>query len=128
MLVALLALLVALTPGFMLINRSPTLLALDCVTGLISFLGAAAAVPALLAIMECVPREIRSGTVGSLYAVAIAVFGGSTQFVIQWLIGATGSALSPGWYNAAALLVGGMAMLLLPESAPVRVSPALPQP
>jgi MFS family permease len=122
MLAALLALLVALAPGYILINRSPTLVALYWVTGLFSFLGAAAAVPALLAITESVPRELRSGTVGLLYAVAIAVFGGTTQFVIQWLIDATGSPLSPGWYNAAALIVGGIAMLLLPESAPIRVS------
>jgi MHS family citrate/tricarballylate:H+ symporter-like MFS transporter len=122
MLAALLALLVALAPGYILINRSPTLVALYWVTGLFSFLGAAAAVPALLAITESVPRELRSGTVGLLYAVAIAVFGGTTQFVIQWLIDATGSPLSPGWYNAAALIAGGIAMLLLPESAPIRVS------
>jgi len=122
MLAALLALLGALAPGYILINRSPTLVTLYCVTGLFSFLGAAAAVPALLAITESVPRELRSRGIGSVYAVAIAVFGGSTQLVIQWLIEATGSPLSPGWYNAAALIVGGMAMALLPESAPVGIS------
>ena len=118
MLGALGILLVTQVPGFMLLNRLPTIPIVFCVTGFFSFMGVAAAAPSLLAITESIPRAVRSGTVGTLYSVAIAIFGGTTQFIIQWLIGVTGNPVSPGWYNAAALVVGGMAMALFPESAP----------
>ena len=52
-------------------------------------------------ITESLPRAVRSGALAILYAVAIAVFGGSTQFIIQWLIHATASPLAPAWYVTA---------------------------
>lgn len=71
-----------------------------------------------LAIVESLPRSSRSGVFGVLYALAVAVFGGSTQFVIKWLIDLTGNPLAPAWYMSGALLAGGVAIALLPESAP----------
>ncbi len=118
MLGGLCVLLLTQVPGFILMNRFPTIPIVFCVTGFFSFVGVAAAAPSLLAITESIPSAIRSGTVGTLYSVAIAIFGGTTQFVIQWLIGVTGNPISPGWYNAAALVVGGIAMAMIPESAP----------
>jgi hypothetical protein len=69
-------------------------------------------------VVESLPRSSRSGVFGILYAISIAVFGGFTQFIIKWLIDVTGSPLAPGWYLSVALIVGGVAMILLPESAP----------
>jgi hypothetical protein len=46
------------------------------------------------------------------YAVGVALFGGTTQFVLKLLIDATGSALAPAWYVIAAI---AMAMLALTQ-------------
>jgi MFS transporter, MHS family, citrate/tricarballylate:H+ symporter len=53
--------------------------------------------------------------------VAIAAFGGTTQLVITWLIHVTGNALAPAWYLAGATAVGQIALMLFPETAPVRL-------
>jgi hypothetical protein len=77
----------------------------------------------LTTITEALPARIRAGTVAVVYALAISVFGGSTQFVITWLIGATGNPLAPGWYMLGAAVVGLGAVVCLRESAP-RAAPA----
>lgn len=61
---------------------------------------------------------MRAGTLAIVYALAISVFGGSTQLVITWLIGVTGNPLAPGWYMLGAAVVGVGAMCLMRESAP----------
>ena len=75
-----------------------------------------------LGITESLPGAIRSGTLATLYAVAIACFGGSTQFILQWLIGASGSPLAPAWYMTGAILIGSCATLMSRESAPRKIA------
>jgi len=70
----------------------------------------------LVAITESMPARIRSGAVSTLYAVA--VFGGTTQFAVTWLIQVTGSPLAPAWYLAAAAGAGLVAILMFAETAP----------
>ena len=78
--------------------------------------------PVVAALSESLPRRVRAGTLSLVYALAIAVFGGSTQFVVKWLLRLSGNALAPGWYMLAAALLGLLAMCLLRESAPVRLT------
>ncbi len=56
---------------------------------------------------------------------AIAVFGGTTQLVITWLIHVNGNPMAPAWYLVIAQVVALTAMSLMLESAPVRRAPAL---
>jgi MHS family citrate/tricarballylate:H+ symporter-like MFS transporter len=76
--------------------------------------------PVVAALAESLPRQVRGRTLSLVYALAIAVFGGSTQFAVKWLLRATGNALAPGWYMLVAAIVGVVSMSLLRESAPVR--------
>jgi len=77
--------------------------------------------PALLTnITEGFPVLQRARAVGFLYALAVAVFGGSAQYVATWLIAATGSALAPAWYMSGAMLLGVLSLLAMRETAPVR--------
>jgi len=78
--------------------------------------------PVVAALGESLPRRVRAGTLSLVYALAIAVFGGTTQFVVKWLLRATGNALAPGWYMLGAALLGLASMSLLKESAPVRLA------
>jgi MFS family permease len=79
--------------------------------------------PVLTALAESLPQRVRAGTLSLIYALAIAVFGGSTQFVVKWLQRETGNALAPGWYMLGAALLGLLSMSLLRESAPARTAP-----
>ena len=77
--------------------------------------------PVLVTVTESLPKAVRSGALAILYALAISVFGGSTQFVIKALSDLSGSPLAPAWYMTGAVLIGGIAMALMPETAPVKV-------
>ena len=74
----------------------------------------------LVAVTESLPAHVRSGGLGMIYAVAISVFGGSTQFVVAWLTQLIGSPLAPAWYMIGAVAVGLLAITQVPETAPVK--------
>jgi predicted MFS family arabinose efflux permease len=77
--------------------------------------------PAILTqVGEGLPPRIRSGGIGIIYAVAIAVFGGTASFVVTWLTEVTGSPLAPAVYMCGALALGVCCMLALRETAPVK--------
>jgi hypothetical protein len=73
---------------------------------------------------------MRCLTLGALYAITVAVFGGTTQVVVAWLVHATGQPLAPALYRFVAAIIGLIAIVNLPESAPaklgVAVKPAKP--
>jgi MFS family permease len=113
-------LLLSAYPAFLAISYFRTLTALYVATAVLSALLNLGSGPALTAITESLPRSIRSGALAMIYAVAISVFGGTTQFMITWIIAKTGSPLAPAWYLMGALTVGLTAVLLMRETAPVR--------
>jgi hypothetical protein len=79
-------------------------------------------------ISESIPPEVRSRTFALVYSLPVAIFGGSTQLVVTWLLHATGSPIAIAWYLTAVTLIGAGAMWAMRESAPVklraRVAPA----
>jgi MFS family permease len=77
--------------------------------------------PAIMTLVgEGLPPRIRSGGIGIIYAVSIAVFGGTASFVVTWLTKVTGSPLAPAVYMCGALALGVCCMLALRETAPVK--------
>lgn len=90
-------------------------------------LGAAAALfqgSFYAALSESLPKSIRGAGFGTVYSLAIAVFGGTTQMVVTWLIHVTGSAMAPAWYLVGATAVGQLALMLMRESAPAKIASA----
>jgi MFS family permease len=71
---------------------------------------------------EGLPKPIRGSAFAIVYSVAISVFGGTTQYVVTWLIHVTGSALAPAWYLLGATAVAQVAMMMIPESAPAKLA------
>ena len=57
----------------------------------------------------------RAGALSLVYALAIAIFGGSTQLVEKLLIRWTGSPVAPGWYMVAAVAAGLIGAMLIRE-------------
>ncbi len=110
----------SILPGFWAMShfRSPAVL--YAVMGFISLLLGLASPPVITSLTESLPKPIRSGAVATVYAFAIAIFGGSAQFIVTWLIRTTGSPLAPAWYWTAAVAIGLVVMLFLPESSPRR--------
>jgi MFS transporter, MHS family, citrate/tricarballylate:H+ symporter len=105
-------------PAFWVIERFPSPGVLFGMTALLAAIGSISAASMLVAITESLPKRIRAGSLALIYALAISVFGGSTQFVIKWLIEVTHNPLAPAFYMTAATAVGLAAILFLGETAP----------
>jgi len=117
-----LANLVLILPVFYWITSSRTAFALiagSTLLGVVSSLGTGAFYAALT---ETLPKRIRGRTFATVYATAIATFGGTTQLVITWLIKTTGSPMAPAFYLAGATVVGQIAIMLILESAPAKAA------
>ncbi len=115
-------LLLSILPCFWIIDHFRNAGALyGAYTVLVVFAGIST-IPCIVAITEQLPPSIRSGAVATIYAFAISIFGGSTQFVITWLIKMTGDPLAPAYYWTGAMFIGLIAMVLVRESAPVKVN------
>jgi MHS family proline/betaine transporter-like MFS transporter len=63
------------------------------------------------------PAHVRYAGMAISYNVATAAFGGTAAFVNQALIGATGSKLMPAFYLMAAMVIGMIALVKVPETA-----------
>ena len=107
-------------PCFMVMSQLRTPGALyGAVAVMASLLGLG--LPSIVAqVSESMPVQMRSGAIGIVYAVAVAVFGGSASFVVTWLTAVTGSPLAPAVYMCAALALGLVGMFGMRETAPVK--------
>jgi MHS family citrate/tricarballylate:H+ symporter-like MFS transporter len=105
------ALLVMVLPSFIILTHLGTYAALYTATAVLTLTNQISCVTVMVCIAGTLPKAVRSGTISTIYAVAVALFGGSAQFIVKWLIDVTHSPLAPAWYLSGALIVGGLAML-----------------
>jgi len=62
---------------------------------------------------EAFPQSVRSSGLAILYALGVMIFGGTTQFVVAWLIDVTKNPLVPAWYQMAATAAAIVGVILL---------------
>ncbi len=118
MLTALGLLAILTVPAFLALNAlaaGPLLLA---VAFLLTFPLAAGVGVGIMTIPEQLPMRIRSGAMSVVYALAIAVFGGSAQYIAEWLNQTLNDPMTPAYYMTAALCVSLGAIAIMGESAP----------
>ncbi|MBV8208490.1 MAG: MFS transporter [Burkholderiaceae bacterium] len=116
MILSRIAMMFAIVPAFVFLISQKTGGALVAVTAVLSILQILGSVAALAALTEIFPNEVRCSGLAVSYAVSVAIFGGTTQFVIAWLIGITGDPLAPAYYVIATSVVSLWAMLKVPET------------
>ncbi len=97
-------------------TRSAT--ALLCGSGVLALLGSLVLGSFTAALVEALPKAIRGITFATVYATAIAVFGGTAQPIVAWLIHVTGDPLALCFYLIASGCVGVAAMAMMRETAP----------
>jgi MHS family proline/betaine transporter-like MFS transporter len=103
-------------PAFLLIGIGSvwsTLAGLSLVAFPVTFYVAnlASALPALF------PTSCRYSSMGIAYNFSVAIFGGTTPFLVQGLIEATGDDMAPAYYLMATSVIGAIAIYFLRESA-----------
>lgn len=62
---------------------------------------------------EAFPQAVRSSGLALVYAFGVTIFGGTTQFVVAWLIHWTANPMMPAWYQIGANLLSIVGVLLL---------------
>ena len=76
-------------------------------------------VPVYAFLLEAFPKAVRSSGLSILYAIGTTVFGGTTQFVVAWLIERTGNPMVPAWYMLATTIAAIVGVLGLTPHAPL---------
>ncbi len=117
-----LVLMLAIYPAFLFLVATRTSGALIGVAAFNALLSACSGGASIAALTEMFPNRVRGSGVAIVYAVAVSIFGGSTQFVVAWLIGVTGDPLSPAYYAVVTSVIGLLAMIALPKPASTHVS------
>ena len=103
-------------PAFAALKAHPTAVTVYAVTFLLSALSSVNAAAVIVGIPESLPKAVRSAGLSIVYALAVSIFGGSTNYVVNKLIALTGDKLSPAYYLAAFSVIGTVAAFLMPET------------
>jgi MFS family permease len=106
-------------PAFLLLLNVRTPVVLVLVTVFLTLIGGLSGTAALTALTESLPNESRGSGMAIAYAIAVTVFGGTTQFMIAWLIQVTGDRASPAYYVIATSAISVWAMAQLGARGPV---------
>jgi MFS family permease len=104
-----------------LILTSPTASVATIVAGN-SFLGFVFGIgigPVYAFMAEAFPQSVRSSGLAILYALGVMIFGGTTQFVVAWLIDVTKNPMVPAWYQIVATSASIVGVLLMTPHAEV---------
>src|SRR5947209_15749231 len=115
-----LALILLAVPTFYVLDAARSTSALFGATALLTLLHIFGSSAAILLFIQALPTRVRAGSLSLVYALAIAIFGGSTQLTEKLLIRWTGSAVAPGWYMMAAVAAGLIGAMMIRE--PERLS------
>lgn len=116
------AVIIVLTyPAFLLVvahTGAVTLLAATVTLAIFTQSGGAVS---LVWLTEALPQNLRSTTMASVYAIGVALFGGTTQPVVTWLLHATGDKFAPAWWLIGTTFICLIAALLSEETSPAKI-------
>jgi MFS transporter, MHS family, citrate/tricarballylate:H+ symporter len=111
----------AIYPTYYAIIHLGSVAALILGAALLSALQGLYAPPILIGLTEGIPREIRSGALSLIYAIAMSISGTGTQVSVKALITYTGSPFAPAAFMTVAIAIGVAAMFFVRETAPIRI-------
>ena len=111
-----LLLFLAAIPAFLVMAQYRNAAALYSMTALLALLMGLLTPASVTLFTESLPARIRAGALGTVYAVSIAIFGGSAQFIEQLLINKTGSPIAPAFYMTVAIGIGVIGIFMLEET------------
>ena len=106
-----LALGLAVVPMLLALRSRPSDTAFALVVAIVAILQLGSFSASVVLLAELFPRAMRATGFGTLYAVAISLFGGTAQIVFTALIHTTGDPASPAWYLAAVNLLAAASCL-----------------
>jgi MFS transporter, MHS family, proline/betaine transporter len=114
-LISYLLILILIYPAFLYLNASPTAGTLLVIVAALAVLNATGGATVIITLAEIFPVEVRATGMSLVYALGVAIFGGFGQFIVTWLISATGSPIAPAYYVMACALATIVALRSIPE-------------
>lgn len=105
----------AVYPAFWLINVYPSVPLVLCLSALLTAGINLGTTPMFLMMLEMLPASVRASGISVIYSVGVTVFGGSSQFIVTWLLSRTGNPLSPAWYMLVCSVITLIAVLSIRE-------------
>ncbi|WP_420382632.1 MFS transporter [Novosphingobium sp.] len=112
---------ILILPMFAWFLGAPTVAAFVVVNLVLSGLGTMPFSAAFTAVAESLPRGMRARAFALVYTIPVTTMGGSTQPVLAWLIEVTHNPAVLAYYMMAIACTSLVAMLFLPESAPMSI-------
>jgi MFS family permease len=91
-------------PAFLYLDAGPSEGRLLVIVAVLSLLNAVGGGALITVLAEIFPVEARATGMSLVYALGVAIFGGFGQFIVTWLIAATGSGIAPAYYVMACAL------------------------
>ena len=113
--VAYLLIFLSIYPAFLYLNADPTVMTLLASVALLAMLNAVGGATIIITLAEIFPVEVRATGMSLVYALGVAIFGGFGQFIVTWLIQATGNPIAPAYYVMACALATLLALRTIPE-------------
>ncbi|OYU48532.1 MAG: hypothetical protein CFE31_08710 [Rhizobiales bacterium PAR1] len=107
--------LVLIDPAFLYLNASPTVGTLLVIVAALASLNATGGATVIITLAEIFPVKVRATSMSLVYALGVAIFGGFGQFIVTWLISATGSPIAPAYYVMACAQATILALRSVPE-------------
>ena len=111
---------IVIYPAYLIITSSTaTALVIVTLNMLLNFIFSVGMGATYAYLTEAIPQSVRSSGLGILYALGVTIFGGTTQFVVAWLIDWTQDPMVPAWYQVIANVVAIIGVMLLVPHAEV---------
>jgi MFS transporter, MHS family, proline/betaine transporter len=108
-------LLIGIYPAFLHLNANPDTATLISIVAVLAAINAIGGAVIILTLTEIFPVEARATGMSLVYALGVAIFGGFGQFIVTWLIQATGSPIAPAYYVMACAIATIVALATIPE-------------
>lgn len=106
---------VAVVPVFWLISHYPSVPLVLALSALLTASVNIGTTPMFLMLLEMLPAGVRASGISVIYSVGVTVFGGSSQFIVTWLLAKTDNPLSPAFYMVVCGALSLAALLSLRE-------------
>ena len=113
MLVGALGFAIVTYPAFVLLTTSPQMANLVLVQCVFAAAMATYGAPAVAALAELFPTQMRCTAVGLVFNITVAFVGGTAQVIVTWLLAATGNSLAPAFYVMGAAIMSLAAVIAM---------------
>jgi MFS family permease len=106
---------VAVYPVFWIISHYPSVPLVLALSALLTASVNIGTTPMFLMLLEMLPAGVRASGISVIYSVGVTVFGGSSQFIVTWLLAKTDNPMSPAFYMMVCGVLSLCALLSLRE-------------